>query len=382
MASLSKWEPPADPDFEALARAGWDAWKRDRPRVVAFDTETTGLEFHDTAFCVQVAWMGPEGVEAHYFELERFDCRQLLRHVFAGAEVFIGHNLKFDLQKTAEFFGDRLLHPSQVHDTEALAHLDDEHQKKGLKDLAVTVLKEEDTVEIEVKSGPNAGTMKVLPREQYELKQAREWVKKKYGLQSIKEVGYDQLPRGTLVPYAVADARWTLELYVELAPKIAVFPEVVALYKQEMELMLGLLSSERHGLGVREKYVTQMIRDYGKRVALGELQVEQIVGLEVRTGDVPPKEKHLYFNPSSPKQVAAYLNKAGFTGTSFDKERLKTLDHPLAQALTALRADMKILGTYFRALQKGTRDGVFHPSVRQHGTVSGRTSSGAERGDG
>jgi hypothetical protein len=42
---------------------------------------------------------------------------------------------------------------------------------------------------------------------------------------------------------------------------------------------------------------------------------------------------------------------------------------------------MKILNTYLLAIKRGEKDGVFHPSIRQHGTVTGRTSSGGAKGD-
>ena len=69
-----KWSPPPDPDYAALAAAGFAEWEQDRPGTLAFDTETTGLAYYDEAFCVTVAWTRPDGsIAGHYFELEHYD---------------------------------------------------------------------------------------------------------------------------------------------------------------------------------------------------------------------------------------------------------------------------------------------------------------------
>jgi DNA polymerase I-like protein with 3'-5' exonuclease and polymerase domains len=97
---------------------------------------------------------------------------------------------------------------------------------------------------------------------------------------------------------------------------------------------------------------------------------------------MPEKEKPLYFNPASPDQVGEYFAAHGFVRDSYDAEALGAITHPLAPKLLEYRSDKKILDSYFVALQRDTgADGIFHPSLRQHGTVSGRTSAGAERGD-
>src|SRR5881296_2514690 len=96
----SSWEPPPDPDFTALAVACEEAWVRDHPRLIAFDTETSGLAFHDQAFCVTVAWPGPDGDEAHYIELSLF--APLAERILKYAKWWVGHNIKFDIQKVID----------------------------------------------------------------------------------------------------------------------------------------------------------------------------------------------------------------------------------------------------------------------------------------
>jgi hypothetical protein len=52
---------------------------------------------------------------------------------------------------------DEMLADVELHDTQTMYVLLDENGRKGLKHLAATVLKVDDTIEVEVKSGPNKG---------------------------------------------------------------------------------------------------------------------------------------------------------------------------------------------------------------------------------
>lgn len=382
MAKAEPYVAPPDPDFEKLANDCWEAWLTDRPEVVAFDTETTGLEYHDTPFCVTVAWDGILGVEAHYLELVKHDAREIAQTILGQARLLIGHNIKFDLQKVGlvDLYDWRQLTPEQFEDTEGIAHLDNEHRPKGLKPLAVEVLGYDDTIEVMYadavkREREGRPTTRLVSREKYELDRVR----RKLGL--TKDDGFHLIPRAVLVPYAIKDAEFTLGLWKTLRLNIAAFDDLSSLYDQERELTLVFRDSEEHGLGVDEEYVASMVKEYGRRIAQHELKIEAIVGKPVRTGKIPPKERDQFFNPASSDEIAKFFKARGFDRESYDEENLTGINHPLAPALLEMRGDAKLLTTYFRPLQKGTRKGVFHPSIRQHGTVTGRTSSGKERGD-
>ena len=359
----------------------------DMPELVAFDTETTGFNWHDEAFCATVAWQRPNGLACFYFETsERFDSTWMLERMFTVPKVLVGHNLKFDLHRgIAGGWIDRSrLTPEGIEDTEALAHLDDEHRVKALKDLAVLLLGVEDYVEVEVKTGKNAGTIKKVPKEKHEIEQAKLWAKKHYGLKSVKDVGYHLLPRGVIYPYALKDAEFTLKLYELLAPRIARYEDLSSLYRQEMELSLVFLDLEAQGLGVRADYVDEQVKLFTRSVLQTEQRIASIVGKELVSAVLPrgkPSEEKDKFNPNSPDQILAFFTDAGVDVSSTEADELKKVDHPLAQEIVALRHDLKLRNTYFMAIKNGQRDGVFHPSIRQHGTVTGRSSSGKAKGD-
>lgn len=404
MPVAAKWEPPADPNLVNLARTGWLAWKRDMPTTIAFDTETTGLEYHDRAFCGTVAWRSPTedllrgqpiGVEGYYFEFERGSkeftdkSKGAFLTMLEHANVIVAHNAKFDLHKVEAALGFRLRPDQVLHDTECMSHLDDEHRPKGLKELAVSVLGFDDLIDVPGKAkdkatGKMVDVIRRKPRSQVEIDKAREWAKKHNGLRSVKEVGYHLLPRGTVVPYAILDAEWTLNLAAKLWPRVNRYADLRELYDREMLLTrTAIYDMEKAGMGTRPDYVAEQIKAYRGKCLQHELGLEAIVGKPVKTGKIAPKERALYFNPSaSSPDAGEFLTARGFARESYDAENLAGITHPLASALVAYRKDTKILDSYLIALQRGTgTDGIFHMSLRQHGTVSGRTSGGSERGD-
>jgi DNA polymerase I-like protein with 3'-5' exonuclease and polymerase domains len=411
MAKAPAWVPPPAPDMRALARECYQTWLADQPTTLAFDTETTGLEYHDDAFCGTFAWRRPDGtvfggylewivsgdvmddVEAEAFTYQTRDLSlRMLRH----ARVLVAHNAKFDLHRVERALGFRLADDQVLHDTECMAHLDDEHRPKGLKELAVSVLGFDDLMDVPGNeknpdydpSDPESKKMRPVirrkPKSEYLVDKAREAVKKQLGLRSVKDVGYHLLPRGIVTPYAILDAVWTLDLARILWPKVSQWEDLTALYWQEMMLTrTAIYDMEKSGLKVRMDYVGEQVKHYRKLALAHEAKIEQLVAKPVRTGKIDKKERHLFFNPSaSSPDAAAFFEAHGLGRDNYDAEALGTIDHPLATTLLAYRKDIKILDGYFIALQKAVgADGIFHQSSRQHGTVSGRTSGGKERGD-
>jgi DNA polymerase I-like protein with 3'-5' exonuclease and polymerase domains len=376
----AKWEPPPDPDFEQLATKGFELWQTDKPEDVAFDTETTGLAYFDEAFCVTCAWYRPDGsITGHYFELPsllgtfetKYDSSEMVREILNNTVRLIGHNTKFDLQKTI-LAG--VLDPAKVmhvHDTQILAHLVNEHRPLGLKELMVSVLGWDDTIEVPYKSGEKAklGLTHTVVREKYLIQEARTKMKLK------KEDGYHLLPRGIVVPYAITDAEGTLQLYTHQRPLVQRHPDNWSCYVDEMELTFVLLDMEDAGLGVVKEYVDAKVKEYQKRVLKLDIEIQGIVQMPVGK-DVEAGE----FNPGSPAQLKEMFVKLGFNTDSTNKDALEKIDHPLAKVLLQRRSDEKMLSTYLRAIQNEQRDNILHPSFRQN-VSTGRMASGKAKED-
>lgn len=317
-------------------------------RLLAIDTETTGVAWDDDAFMISVAFMS-EDAEMHS---RVWDAREesslpgswydiiteTIPNLFNSHDKIIMHNAKFDIQKllrlgvSKDYFTDT----NRWEDTQAIAHLYNEQESTALKYLAKKYLGEE-TDENEA--------LKAYRRKN----------------KLTKADGYDKIPYEILAPYAAKDAEYTLRLYHTLNGPWMV--RSADLYEMEKELTIALLDIEAAGLRVDADYVKENRREYGDR----------IYKLKCRIGDIAGEE----FNPQSHQQVTAALKERGFVVSSTSKDTLSSLDDELAQLILQLREANKIKTTYFDALFNEAREGLLHPNFRQHGTRTGRMSSGA-----
>jgi DNA polymerase I-like protein with 3'-5' exonuclease and polymerase domains len=343
-------------DYGALADAGLAAFRRDCPDLVAVDCETPGVAFFDAPFAATAAWVRPDGeIEAHYFELGDADYSAHVREIMLGSH-WVFHNAKFDLSKLllVGIINRHEVTPDRIEDTEALAHLQDADRIKKLKWLGEALL-----------GIPNT--------EQEALK--KEMKKHKLKL----EDGFHLLPREVLIPYAVQDVVLTIKLFHHIYGDVMRWPELAALYRHELELTLVLLDMERRGLALDLEYVDKTFAQLSKDYIAAERGLSQIVGKPIG-----PDPKAGEFNPDSSPQIKAFFEGLGYstpfttkTGNpSYGKEFLKTCDHPIAKALTEYRRVAKLKNTYFLAMKTEQRDGILHPNIRQHGTRTGRMSSG------
>ena len=251
-------------------------------------------------------------------------------------DKIIMHNAKFDIQKLCRLGIPLSVFVDKFEDTQALAHLINEHQSTSLKYLARTVLGEE-TDEDEV--------LKVW-RRQNKIK---------------KEEGYEPIPHEILAPYALKDSEFTLRLYKVLWDRMP--KDLQPLYEIEKALTLSLLGIEARGMKIDRQYVTNKRKEYSDR----------IYKLKHRIGTLAGEE----FNPQSPKQIIEVFAQRGVRVTATDKATLSALDDELALAIVELREANKIKSTYFDGLYEESKDGILHPNFRQHGTKTGRMSSGA-----
>jgi len=315
--------------------------------VAAVDTETTGLDWYARPFLVTGAYHDSSGgIQSRCWDLDSSDQRREAEDFLCSYDVLVFHNAKFDLQKLVlEGLLERSeITPVSIGDTEALAHLDNEHRSKRLKDLARDVL------------GLETDEAEIIKVEKRKLK-------------LTKDDGYDKLPRELVIPYALKDAEFTLALYDYFLPRVSKFGELLALYHQELALTLALLDMEAKGLGVDVAYLEETAKDYAGRMLETELEIREITGIE------DPKF------PNSPKQILEWFNERGIELKATDRVALEGIDHPLGAKLLNLRKLRKIEGTYLRGLLKEQHEGIVHPWIRQHGTVTGRTASGGFQGD-
>lgn len=343
-----------------------DAFAEDKPALIAIDTETTGVGFYDEPFGATVTWRNPAGGElsSWYFELTGEQSGEIahdLGLILSRTPTWVGHNLKFDLQKLvlAGVVIDHMIDTRELHDTQTMYHLLDENDRKGLKYLAVKVLGYDDTIDVEIKSGPNKGKFKQVPREEHRLATVRRKLKLK------KEDGYHLLPREALIPYALRDTEFTLALYEKLLPQIDQ-RGLREWYETEMKLTRVLHDMEAVGLDLDIPYLEETASAYGVTVMQ---QWQEVVKL---TGNPD-------LNLNSPAQLTEVFRTRGLHLESTAAAELKKLDDPLAAAILAYRDTFKLYKTYLKGLLEEQRDGCVHPSFNPTGARTGRLSSGSAK---
>mgnify|MGYP003647296861 CR=1 FL=1 len=308
--------------------------------LLAVDTETTGVAWHDDAFMISIAYE-LDGVLTTVVCDQRGSTRwdrdvAMVVNQLNKAEKIIMHNAKFDIQKLCRLGIPLSVFKGKFEDTQAIAHLINEQESTSLKYLARTIL------------GETTDEDEVLRKVRRELK-----VK--------KDEGYYPIPHEVLAPYAAKDAEFTLRLYKTLSNR---FPkDLVPLYELEKEMTLSLLGIEARGMKINKKYVTTQRKEYGDRIYRIKHRIGEIAGEE--------------FNPQSPKQVIEVFAERGVRVTATDKATLLSIDDELAKMIVELREANKIKSTYLDALADEAKDGILHPNFRQHGTRTGRMSSGA-----
>jgi DNA polymerase-1 len=309
--------------------------------LLAIDTETSGVGWYDEAFMISVAWYN-DGLRTLVIDERDLSEDRWHREVDGIIEMLqetdkiIMHNAKFDIQKLCRLGIPLSIFKDKFEDTQALAHLINEQQSTSLKYLARTVLGE----------GTDEDEVLKVWRRKNKIK---------------KDEGYEPIPNEILAPYAAKDAEFTLRLYEVLRNQLP--SDLQALYQIEKELTISLLGIEAKGMRIDNEYVKQQRKEYG----------DKLYRIKHRIGTIAGKE----FNPQSPKQIIEYFTQRGVRVAATDKATLSKVDDELARLIVELREANKIKTTYFDGLHDEVKDGILHPNFRQHGTKTGRMSSGA-----
>lgn len=341
----------------------------DRPSIIAVDTETTGVEFYDEPFAATLSWRGPEGaLKNAYLPLEghgHTGALEALSEILEAVPAWVFHNAKFDLQKLLLIgaIDWPLIERIDLHDTQTIYTLLDENDRKGLKYLAVKILKYDDTVKVPYKTKGREGEYREVSREKYELDEAR----RKRGLK--KEDGYHLLPRRVIVPYALRDTDFTLQLYEKLMPALERKgdPRLLELYASAMQLKRVLLRMEGDGMRVNVPYLQEKASEYGVKVMEGWSRIVALTG--------KPD-----LNPGSVPQLQAAFRARGLVLESTDAATLKGLDDELAREILQYREDKKMHSVYLLGLLHAQRGGIVHPNFNDDGARTGRMSSGKASG--
>lgn len=362
-------EEPAPPAEEQqyetiLDQARFDVWlkKLNGAKLIAFDTETTGLDAQQ-AQLVGLSFAVKPG-EAAYIPLthsymgvpEQLDRDSVLRALKPlledPAKAKVGQHAKFDMNILANcaIGGDQacgIMVQGVAFDTMLESYvLDSTATRHDMDSLALKYLGHSTTSFQDI-----AG-------------------------KGVKQLTFDQISLEQAGPYAAEDADVTLRLHQALHEKLLAIPSLnKVLTDIEMPLVPVLARIERQGALVDANLLGIQSVELGDKLVALEREAFAIAGEE--------------FNLSSPKQLGVILyEKLGLPIISKTAKgqpstaeavlaELAEQDFPLPKVLMQYRSMSKLKSTYTDRLpeQINPRTGRIHTSYHQAVTATGRLSS-------
>lgn len=197
----------------------------------------------------------------------------------------------------------------------------------------------------------------------------------------LEDFNYGMLPSDILAPYACKDADATFQLFTKFMPLVDKSPEFTKLYREILiPATYALRKLEKNGGPVDRAQVEWLSEQYA-------IDVEECLA-EIANSEAVARFERIHgkiFNPNSTAQLRELFfnilnikpTKKTETGAwSVDKEVLKEINHPLADAILDLREKSKMAGTYISNIRNGIDfDDRLRSGFNIHGTTSGRLSS-------
>ena len=316
-------------------------------KVVAFDTETEGLNSLDTEIVgVSFSWSENKGF---YIPIENTKSIQkkyfdILRPFFENKEITkVGHNLKFDI-KVLFKYNIRISGP--LYDTMVAHYLINPDMRHSLDTLSESYLNYS-PISIESligKRGKNQGSMRDVPIEK-------------------------------LTDYAAEDADLTLQLK-QIFDKEMITNGVENIFNEiEIPIINVLADMEKEGISIDSKYLNNLDKVF-------ESDLDKLKsGIFKKSGEE--------FNLNSPKQLGDILfdklklvskpkkTKTGQYSTSEEVLSGLANEHEIIKSILEWRSLDKLQNTYVRSLpnEVSNRTGRIHTRFNQTVTTTGRLSS-------
>ncbi|WP_087023233.1 DNA polymerase I [Thaumasiovibrio subtropicus] len=338
-----------------LTEAAFNAWLEtlEKADVVAFDTETDGLDYM-TANLVGVSFAVEEGKAAYVpvahdyldapAQLDRDWVLEKLKPLLESpTKAKVGQNLKFDASILARY---DIAMAGIRYDTMLASYVfNSVNGRHDMDSLAQRYLNH-NTIGFEEIAGKGK-----------------------------KQLTFNQIDLDVAGPYAAEDADVTLRLHNVLDKKLSATPSLRTVYDDiEVPLVPVLSKMERTGVLIDSAKLLEQSAQLDTRLKELEKEAYDIAGEE--------------FNLSSPKQLQAILfEKMGLpvlkktpSGTpSTNEEVLQelALDYPLPKCILEYRGLAKLKSTYTDKLPKMVNPATkrVHTSYHQAVTATGRLSS-------
>lgn len=401
-----------------------------KPSIIAFDFETTGLDYWSPDFRVlscAFAWQGDDGrIKTRYLVGEE-EIGEQLQIIRDAGILLVAHNAAFELGVCLYRFG----HVSAVpaYDTMRLVQVYD-NGGKDVKSAGPMSLEDELaalTGELKIKTGLGleSAVTRLLPKEFHDHKQPYyKWLRDNAGVKKGQEgANLQKLPEDMLESYNTMDAILTLMLYQRITEEFAGKYDWTYDHKLHMAACERIVRAKARGIRVdREQLEVSAASVDAEVVSIESAFVDKyqreiyyleqgrwedwIAAPKTERGKAQraakPMPEDLKFNPGSSKQLAElFIDKLGMKPTFFTKEgkaskksRETDPDKPAfvpqpsmrashlpsygegGQMLSNLKKRRLVLLQEEKLMELSAEDGRFHQDLKACGTKTGRYSGG------
>ncbi|MHC6646887.1 DNA polymerase I [Alteromonas sp. HB246098] len=338
-----------------LDEARFNAWiaKLEKAELIAFDTETTSLNYMDAelvgvSFCIEEGEAAYVPVAHDYpdapAQLSREFVLEALKPILESDKVIkVGQHIKYDKNVLANY--DIILNGIGFDTMLESYVLNSTAQRHDMDSLALAYLGHK-TIHFEEIAGKGA-----------------------------KQLTFNQIDLEEAGPYAAEDADITLRLHNAIWTKLKDIPELKnLLIDVEVPLACVLSRMEQEGVLIDSQRLSQQSQDLASRIAELESEVHEEAGEPFNLGSTKQLQHVLFEKMSLP---VIKKTPKGAPSTSEDVLQELALEYPLPKKIMEYRGLTKLKNTYTDKLPKmiNHRTGRVHTSYHQAVTATGRLSS-------
>ena len=338
-----------------LDRDRFNEWvdKLAKAELIAFDTETTSLNYMDAeivgvSFCIEEGEAAYVPVAHDYpdapAQLSREFVLDALKPILESDQVIkVGQHIKYDKNVLANY--DITLNGIGFDTMLESYVLNSTAQRHDMDSLALAYLGHK-TIHFEEIAGKGA-----------------------------KQLTFNQINLDEAGPYAAEDADITLRLHNAIWSKLKDIPELKnLLIDVEVPLACVLSRMEQEGVLIDSQRLRQQSQDLATRIAELENEVHEEAGEPFNLGSTKQLQHVLFEKMSLP---VIKKTPKGAPSTSEDVLQELALEYPLPKKIMEYRGLTKLKNTYTDKLPKmiNHRTGRVHTSYHQAVTATGRLSS-------
>jgi hypothetical protein len=398
-----------------------------QPKLIAFDFESTSLNFWEADFRVlsaAFAWFREDGsIGTRYLEGED-DIHEQIK-IIADSEITLAaHNAAFEFGCGSRFPGgvlDRCLRVDTMRLTQVYDNGGSRTKLTGPMSLEDEMAILEGTLKVSSGLGLEASVSRILPKEFHNHKEPYyKWLRDNGVKKGQEGANLQQLPPEMLEAYNTMDAIVTLLLHKEITDRFAAegfdwtfdhklhfdaIKRIVAAkatgIKVNVPVLIGNESKLEHDINCTKvdfysTYQQTISELEADRLALWIDQPKTARGKQARASQ--PMPEHIRFNPGSTQQLAElFIDKLGHKPVFFTKEAKARKDNPDrtpfvpkpsmraahlpsygegGEMLQTVKKRQLVAMQMAKLLDKSSKDGRWHVDLNPCGTKTGRYTGG------